>query len=98
MYRNEQILFNFLNSKKESETRDFFDGYYEDEDDYIPIEFRDIEILLNGVCFIQETKNKSNELTVVLSNFHGILKNKLYKEIISKLMHIENKMFELGNT
>ena len=94
LYRNEQILFNFLNSKKESEARDLIDGYYEEENDYFPIELRDIEILINGVCFIQEIKNKSNELTVVLNNFHGILKNKLYKEIISNLIHIESKMFE----
>ena len=94
LYRNEKILFNFLNSKKESEARDLIDGLYEEENDNVPIELRDIEILINGVCFIQEIKNKSNELEIVLNNFHEILKNKLYKEIISNLMHIENKMFE----
>ena len=94
LYRNEKKLFNFLNSKKESEVRDLIDGLYEEENDDIPIELRDIEILINGVCFIQEIKNKSDELKILLNNFHDILKNKLYKEIISNLIHIDNKMFE----
>ena len=94
LYRNEQKLFNFLNSKKESEVRDLIDGLYEEENDDISIELRDIEILINGVCFIQEIKNKSNELKLFLSNINDILKNKLYKEIISNLIHIENKIFE----
>ena len=95
LYRNDQKLFDFLYSKKESEARDLIDGLYEDENDDTSIELRDIEILINGVCFIQEIKNKSDELKIVLNNFHDIIKNKLYKEIISNLIHIDNKMFEI---
>ena len=95
LYRNDQKLFNFLYSKKESEARDLIDGLYEDENDDTSIELRDIEILINGVCFIQEIKNKSDELKIVLNIFHDIIKNKLYKEIISNLIHIDNKMFEI---
>ena len=94
LYKNDQKLFNFLNSKKESEARDLIDGLYEEENDDVLIELRDIEILINGVCFIQEIKNKSNEITIFLNNIHDILKNKLYKEIISNLIHIDNKIFE----
>ena len=93
--RKNHILFNFLNSKKEEETRDLIDGLYDDNDDDNSIEIKDIEILINGVCFIKEIKNKTNDIKIFLFNFHDIIKSKqLYKEIISNLNHIETKIDE----
>ena len=94
-YQNDE-LFNFINSKKESETRDLIDGLFDnDNDENVTIELKDIEILINVVCFIQEIKSKTNNINVFLSNFHSLLENDTYKEIFLNLVHIESKLSQL---
>ena len=91
-------LFNFLISKKESEARDLIDGLFDnDNDENITIELRDIEILINAVCFIQELKNKTDNINIFLKNFHSLLdeNNDTYKEILINLLHIDSKLYQL---
>ena len=94
LYQNEQLI-TFLNNQKESETRDLIDGLFDDEnEDNIAIELKDIEILINVVCFFQELKSKTQNINVFLNNFHSILneKNHLYKDIVSNIAHIKEKL------
>ena len=91
-------LFNFLNSLKESETRDLIDGLFDnDNDENVTIELKDIETLINVVCFIQELKNKTKNINIFLIHFHSLLEhtNEIYREIVSNIAHIDNKLFEL---
>lgn len=88
----------FLNAQKESETRDLIDGLFdEDEDENYIVELKDIEILINVVCFFQDIKSKTKNLNMFLDNFHSILNNKnnLYLEIISNIVHINIKLESL---
>ena len=75
-------LISFLETQKESETRDLIDGLFDDEnEENFTIELKDIEILINVVCFFQDIKSKTNNLSAFLNNFHSILdkKRNLYK-------------------
>ena len=88
-------LISFLETQKESETRDLIDGLFDDEnEENFTIELKDIEILINVVCFFQDIKSKTNNLSAFLNNFHSILdkKRNLYKEIVSNIVHINAKM------
>ena len=95
-YQNDD-LFNFLNSMNESETRDLIDGLFDnDNDENVTIDLRDIEILINAVCFIQEIKSKNDNINIFLRNFHSLLdNNKTYKEISLNLSHIDSKLYQL---
>ena len=95
--KNNELL-NFLISKKESEARDLIDGLFDnDNDENVTIELRDIEILINAVCFIQELKNKTDNINIFLKNFHSLLdeNNDTYKEILINLLHIDSKLYQL---
>ena len=96
-YKNDKLIL-FLNAQKESETRDLIDGLFdEDEDENYIVELKDIEILINVVCFFQDIKSKTKNLNMFLDNFHSILNNKnnLYLEIISNIVHINIKLESL---
>ena len=93
-YQNDQLII-FLNNQKESQTRDLIDGLFDDEnEDNITIELKDIEILINVVCFFQEIKIKTKNINEFLTNFHLILneKNYPYKDIVSNIAHIKEKL------
>ena len=88
-------LIHFLDSQKESETRDLIDGLFDEEnDENFTVELKDIEILINVVCFFQDIKTKKVNFNIFLDNFHNVLdkKNLLYKEIVSNIVHINSKI------
>ena len=91
--QNEQLII-FLNNQKESETRDLIDGLFDDDnEDIVTIELKDIEILINVVCFFQELKTKIQNINVFLNNFHSVLNEKkiLFKDIVSNIAHVKEK-------
>ena len=93
-YQNDNLII-FLNTQKESETRDLIDGLFDEEnEENFVVELKDIEILINAVCFFQDIKAKTKNLGIFLNNFHTILdkKNLLYKEIVSNIVHINSKL------
>ena len=94
IYKNEQLII-FLNNQKESETRDLIDGLFDDDnEDNVTIELKDIEILINVVCFFQELKTKIQNINDFLNNFHSVLNEKkfLYKDIVSNIAHVKEKL------
>jgi len=96
-YLNDDLII-FLNSQKESETRDLIDGLFDDEnEENFSVELKDLEILINAVCFFHDIKIKNKNLNIFLDNFHSILdkKNLLYKEIVSNIEHINSKLVVL---
>ena len=101
LYNGDDELISFLNLQKESETRDLIDGLFDnDNDESVTIELKDIEILINVVCFIQELKSKTKNINVFLINFHSLLDNnnetsEKFREIASNIAHIENKLSQL---
>ena len=92
--RSEHNLFEFLESKNENEIRGLIDGFYNDDNDY-NLQIRDIEVLKNAVCFIQDIKKNNKDIRVFLNNFHNLLRTKIYKEIISNLINIESKLINI---
>ena len=93
-YENDNLIL-FLNSQKESETRDLIDGLFDEEnEENYTIELKDIEILINAVCFFQDIKSKTKNFKIFIENFHLVLdkKNLLYKEIVSNIVHINSKL------
>ena len=93
-YEKDELI-KFLSPKKESETRNLIDGLFdEDVEENFNIELKDIEILINVVCFFQDIKSKANDLNIFIRNFHSILENKkdIYKEIVSNIVHIKNNL------
>ena len=96
-YQNDDLII-FLNSQKEAETRDLIDGLFDDEnEENFSVELKDLEILINAVCFFNDIKIKTKNLNIFLDNFHSILdkKNLLYKEIVSNIVHINTKLVTL---
>ena len=93
-YENDNLIL-FLNSQKESETRDLIDGLFDEEnEENYTVELKDIEILINAVCFFQDIKSKTKNFKIFIENFHLVLdkKNLLYKEIVSNIVHINSKL------
>ena len=93
-YQNDKII-QFLDTQKESETRDLIDGLFDEENDSnFTVVLKDIEILINVVCFFQDIKSRKANLDVFLDNFHNVLdkKNLLYKEIVSNIVHVNSKL------
>ena len=92
-YQNEKLII-FLNGREEAQTRDLIDGLFDENEDNCMIELNDITILVNVVCFFQELISKTGNIQEFLNNFHSILqdKNHLYKDIISNIVHIHNKI------
>ena len=93
-YQNDNLIL-FLSSQKESETRDLIDGLFDEEnEENFTVELKDIEILINAVCFFQDIKARTKNLNVFLDNFHTVLdkKNLLYREIVSNIVHINTKL------
>ena len=94
-FNQNDTLITFLNIQKESETRDLIDGLFDEEnDETFTIELKDIEILINVVCFFQDIKAKLRNIDSFLNNFHSVLskKNVLYKDIVSNIVHINSKL------
>ena len=88
-------LISFLKGKKENETRDLIDGLFDEEnEENFTVELKDIEILINVVCFFQELTSKTKNLNMFLFNFHSIFdkKNQLFKEIVSNIVHVNSKL------
>ena len=100
IFNKNEELFIFLNSQKEEETRGLVDGLFDnDNDENVTIELKDIDILINAVCFVLELKSKTKNINIFLSNFHSLLdfNNEIYREIVSNLIHIDYKLSELQN-
>ena len=93
-YQKDELL-NFLVNKTEGETRDLIDGLFDSENDVITIELKDIEILINVVCFVQDLKRKVNNIKIFLKNYYSLLNDQKYKEIVSNVIHVDNKYSEL---
>ena len=94
-FKDNDKLILFLNGQKESETRDLIDGLFDEESDEVfTVELKDIEILINVVCFFNDIKSKINNLGIFLDNFHSILikKDSLYKGIVSNIVDINSKL------
>ena len=93
-YEDDELL-DFLNSQNESEARNLIDGLFDDENqENFSIELKDIEILINAVCFFQDIKRKTSNFNSFIDNFHFILEKKdmIYKDIFSNLVHIKIKI------
>ena len=93
-YQKDKLI-SFLVSKTEGETRDLIDGLFDSENDDITIELKDIEILINAVCFVQDMKRKTNNIKMFLKNCYSLLGDPKYKEIVSNINYIDNKYSEL---
>ena len=94
-FKNKNIL-EFLMSKTEEEARDLIDGLFDNEnDENITIELRDIEILINCVCFVHELQMKKDNADKFIQNFHIIINKEIYKEIEYHIEHIEIKKQDL---
>ena len=94
--KNEE-LFTFLNSLQEEETRDWINGLFEnDNDQYVSIELKDIEILINAVCFVLDLKSKRKNFEIFLNQFHSLLdfNNEIYPDFLYNLVHIDCKLSE----
>ena len=83
-------------SKTEEEARDLIDGLFDNEnDENITIELRDIEILINCVCFLHELQMEKDNADKFIQNFHIIINKEIYKEIEYHIEHIEIKKQDL---
>ena len=98
LFHQNPKLLEFLSLQKLSDTKDLIDGIYDDENQenmsILTIEINDIDILINAVSFIQDIKNKIENIDEFLKNFHTLLNenNELYKEIASNLDHVNTKI------
>ena len=94
LYNNDELI-SFIIEKNESKTRNLIDGLFDDDnDDSFNIKLKDIEILINVVSFFDDIKIHKENFDSFIEKFHLDLKenNNPYKEIISNINHINNKL------
>ena len=99
LYDNDELI-SFLIEKNESEARNLIDGLFDEENsNAFNVELKDIEILINVVCFFEDIKVHRENFDSFIEKFHLNLKenNNPFKEIISNINHIKDKLNILQN-
>ena len=100
LYNNDELIY-FLIEKTESEARNLIDGLFDDENDenIFNVELKDIEILINVVCFFEDLKGHIDNFEAFIGKFHLNLneQNNPYKDLVSNIIHINDKLNDLQN-